>query len=66
MIKAKDKTKPETQPIILPKTQTFLLCIAISSAFNSAGPFELITFGGFFGSKLVIQEYSWGFDVSKI
>lgn len=58
MIKEADKTKPKIQPIIPPKTQTFLLCIAISSAVNSTGPFELVIFGGFFGSKLVIQEYS--------
>jgi hypothetical protein len=43
--------KPRVQPIILPKTQTFLLRIAFSSSVNSTGPFELTVFGGFFGSK---------------
>ena len=34
---SKDKTKPEVLPIILPKIQTFLLCMAFSSAVNSIG-----------------------------
>ena len=34
--------------------------MAFSPAVISIGTFELIEFGGFFGSKAVIQEYDYG------